>query len=71
MVTRKIHMSDGTSLLSTQQMGTFDENGVYLPRVITEDDLVGTDLTALVGDSVLEFEDGDLVVGTVVKIDHD
>jgi len=24
-----------------------------------------------VGDSVLEFEDGDLVTGTVVKIDHD
>src|SRR6202453_3123140 len=64
-------MADGTSLLSTQQMGTFDENGTYIPRVITEDDLVGTDLTALVGDSVLEFEDGDLVVGTVVKIDHD
>ena len=64
-------MSDGTSLLSTQQMGTFDENGNYVPRIITEDDLVGTDLTALVGDSVLEFEDGDLVVGTVVKIDHD
>src|SRR5580692_6311685 len=64
-------MPDGTSLLSTQQMGTFDENGNYIPRVITEDDLVGTDLTALVGDSVLEFEDGDLVVGTVVKIDHD
>ena len=64
-------MTDGTSLLSTQQMGTFDENGSYIPRVITEDDLVGTDLTALVGDSVLEFDDGDLVVGTVVKIDHD
>jgi small subunit ribosomal protein S1 len=64
-------MTDGTSLLSTQQMGTFDENGNYIPRVITEDNLVGTDLTALVGDSVLEFDDGDLVVGTVVKIDHD
>src|SRR6202789_589669 len=64
-------MTDGTSLLSTQQMGTFDENGNYIPRVITEDNLVGTDLTALVGDSVLEFDDGDLVVVTVVKIDHD
>jgi small subunit ribosomal protein S1 len=64
-------MTDGTSLLSTQQMGTFDENGNYIPRVITEDNLVGTDLATLVGDSVLEFEDGDLVVGTVVKIDHD
>src|SRR6202166_4534575 len=64
-------MSDGTSLLSAQQMGTFDEDGNYIPRVITEDDMVGTDLATLVGDSVLEFEDGDLVTGTVVKIDHD
>ncbi len=64
-------MSDGLSLLSTQQMGTFDEDGKYIPRVITEDNLIGTDLTALVGDSVLEFDDGDLVVGTVVKIDRD
>ena len=64
-------MTDGTSLLSTQQMGSFDENGKYIPRVITEDNLVGTDLAALVGDSVLEFDDGDLVEGTVVKIDRD
>src|SRR5271154_4729927 len=64
-------MSDGTSLLSSQQMGTFDEDGTYVPRVITEDDMVGTDLATLVGDSVLEFEDGDLVMGTVVKIDRD
>jgi len=64
-------MSDGTSLLSSQQMGTFDADGNYVPRVITEDNMVGTDLATLVGDSVLEFEDGDLVTGTVVKIDHD
>src|ERR1035438_3319364 len=68
---KEVRMSDGTSLLSAQQMGTFDEDGNYLPRVITEDDMVGTDLATLVGDSVLEFEDGDLVTGTVVKIDHD
>ena len=64
-------MSDGTSLLSPQPMGTFDEEGHYIPRVVTEDNLVGTDLTSLVGDSVLEFDDGDLVTGTVVKIDRD
>ena len=52
-------------------MGTFNADGTYVPRVITEDNLVGTDLAELVGNSVLEFEDGDLVVGTVVKIDHD
>ncbi|MGC8498731.1 MAG: 30S ribosomal protein S1 [Acidimicrobiales bacterium] len=52
-------------------MGTFDAEGNYTPRVITEDNLVGTDLTDLVGATVLEFDDGDLVVGTVVKIDRD
>src|SRR5450759_1946005 len=64
-------MSDGISLLSTEPMGTFDEQGNYVARVITEDNMLGTDLATLVGDSVLEFEDGDLVTGTVVKIDHD
>jgi small subunit ribosomal protein S1 len=66
-----VRMSEGLSLLSTQQMGTFDDEGNYVPRVITEDNMVGTDLATLVGDSVLEFEDGDLVMGTVVKIDRD
>jgi small subunit ribosomal protein S1 len=64
-------MSDSTSLLSPAPMGTFDEDGVYVPRVITEDNLVGTDLTDIIGDTVLEFEDGDLVKGTIVKIDRD
>src|ERR1700687_2439775 len=64
-------MSDGIGLLSTQPMGTFDAEGNYVPRVVTEDNMVGTDLNALVGDSVLKFEGGDLVTGTVVKIDHD
>src|SRR5487761_2483250 len=68
---KEVRMSEGSSLLSPVQMGTFDAEGNYIPRVITEDNMVGTDLTTLVGDSVLEFEDGDLVTGAVVKIDHD
>jgi len=64
-------MSEVRSLLSAQQMGSFDEEGNYVPRIVTEDDMVGTDLSMIVGDTVLEFEDGDLVVGTVVKIDRD
>ncbi len=52
-------------------MGTFDEDGNYVPRSITEDNLVGQDLADLVGSTVLEFDDGDLVTGTVVKIDRD
>ncbi len=64
-------MTDGTSLLSSQPMGTFDAEGNYIPRVVTEDNLVGADLASMVGSSVLEFDDGDLVTGTVVKIDRD
>ncbi len=63
-------MTEG-SLLSDVPMGTFDAEGNYTPRVITEDNLVGTDLNDLVGSTVLEFDDGDLVIGTVVKIDRD
>ncbi|MEI8147581.1 MAG: 30S ribosomal protein S1 [Actinomycetes bacterium] len=33
--------------------------------------MVGTDLATVVGDTILEFEDGDLVKGIVVKIDRD
>ncbi|OYV60345.1 MAG: 30S ribosomal protein S1, partial [Actinobacteria bacterium 21-73-9] len=64
-------MTDSAGLLSAQPMGTFDEQGAYVPRSVTEDNLPDADLAALVGDSVLEFDDGDLVAGTVVKIDRD
>jgi len=66
-------MADATrsSLLSEEQMGTFDDEGNYVPRQITADDLDGDALeTALMG-SIKEFDDGDLVEGTVVKIDRD
>ncbi len=63
-------MTEG-SLLSSVPMGTFDAEGNYTPRVVTEDNLVGTELADLVGSTVLEFDDGDLVLGTVVKIDRD
>ncbi|MDA8355252.1 MAG: 30S ribosomal protein S1 [Actinomycetota bacterium] len=52
-------------------MGTFDENGIYIPRRITEDDLAGQPLEELMGDTIVEFDDGDVVEGTVVKIDRD
>jgi small subunit ribosomal protein S1 len=64
-------MSDVKSLLSTEHMGTFDEQGQYIPRAVTEDNLSGTDLNDILKDCVLEFDDGDLVTGTVVKIDRD
>jgi small subunit ribosomal protein S1 len=64
-------MTEISGLLSKVPMGTFDTEGNYVPRVVTEDNMVGTDLASVVGDTILEFEDGDLVKGTVVKIDRD
>ena len=64
-------MSEATLPLLNTQFGTFDAEGKYVPRQITEDNMAGVDLTTVVGDTILEFDDGDLVTGTVVKIDHD
>ncbi len=62
---------EGTALLSPEAMGSFDENGVYLPRSVTEDDLGEATLEDAMAGTIVEFEDGDLVEGTVVKIDRD
>src|SRR5271155_5834643 len=62
---------EGVALLSPEAMGTFDENGVYIPRSVTEDDLEGASLEDAMAGTIVEFEDGDLVEGTVVKIDRD
>jgi small subunit ribosomal protein S1 len=52
-------------------MGTFDEQGTYIPRSVTEDDLGGASLEDAMAGTIVEFDDGDLVEGTVVKIDRD
>jgi small subunit ribosomal protein S1 len=57
--------------LSDEAMGTFDEQGNYVPRAITEDDLSGASLEDLMAGTIVEFDDGDVVEGTVVKIDRD
>jgi len=59
------------ALLSNAPMGSFDESGTYLPRAIVEDDLGGTSLEAAIDATIVEFDDGDIVEGTVVKIDRD
>src|ERR1700720_4682641 len=58
-------------LLSPEAMGSFDAEGNYTPRVIIDDDLDGADLEQAMGDSIIEFDDGDVIEGTVVKIDRD
>ncbi len=52
-------------------MGTFDAEGNYLPRAVTEDDLTGSSLDDAIASTIVEFDDGDIVEGTVVKIDKD
>ncbi|HUY63974.1 MAG TPA: S1 RNA-binding domain-containing protein, partial [Acidimicrobiales bacterium] len=60
-----------TALLSQGPMGTFDEQGVYTPRAIIEDDLAGSSLEDAIAATIVEFDDGDIVEGSVVKIDRD
>ena len=58
-------------LLSDEAMGSFDENGNYVPRAVVEDDLAGQPLEEVMAGTIVEFDDGDVVEGTVVKIDRD
>jgi small subunit ribosomal protein S1 len=52
-------------------MGTFDEAGEYTPRQVTDNDLGGLSLEDAIAGTIVEFEDGDIVQGTVVKVDKD
>ncbi len=65
-------MSDDSLTATTSTpMGTFDEAGEYTPRQIVADDLDGTSLADAIAGTIVEFEDGDIVKGTVVKVDKD
>jgi small subunit ribosomal protein S1 len=60
-----------TALLSEDPMGRFDETGNYVPRAIVEDDLDGPALEDAIAATIVDFDDGDIVEGSVVKIDKD
>jgi small subunit ribosomal protein S1 len=60
-----------TALLSGAPMGSFDDTGSYVPRPIVEDDLGGALLEDAIDATIVEFDDGDIVEGRVVKIDKD
>ncbi|MGE5210502.1 MAG: 30S ribosomal protein S1, partial [Acidobacteriota bacterium] len=51
-------------------MGTFDDEGTYTPREIVSDDL-GMSFADAIEGTMVTVEDGQLVHGTVVKIDKD
>jgi small subunit ribosomal protein S1 len=52
-------------------MGTFDESGVYTPRPVIENDLGGMSMDDAYSASMVDVEDGQIVEGTVVKVDRD
>jgi small subunit ribosomal protein S1 len=52
-------------------MGTFADDGSYQPRQVTEDDLGGMSIDDAYTASMVEVEDGQIVEGTVVKVDRD
>lgn len=52
-------------------MGTFNEDGSYTPRQITETDLGGLSLDEAYDATMVSVEDGQMVEGKVVKIDLD
>jgi len=56
---------------TTPEFGTFDDEGNYIPRAIIEVDVAEADLDAAYSTSMVTVEDGQLVEGTVVKIDRD
>ena len=64
-------LSDTTTFsVASGAMGTFDEEGNYQPRQVTEDDL-GMSFADAIEGTMVEVEDGQLVFGSVVKIDKD
>jgi len=52
-------------------MGTFADDGSYVPRQVTEDDLGGMSMDEAYTATMVEVEDGQIVEGTVVKVDRD
>ncbi len=59
------------TLTLESRMGSFREDGTYIPRPITENDLGSMSLDEAYSNTMVDVEDGQLVEGTVVKVDRD
>ena len=57
--------------LKSPPMGDFDESGDYIPRQITENDLGSLSLDEAYSATMVGVEAGQLVEGTVVRVDKD
>ncbi|MDP6893774.1 MAG: 30S ribosomal protein S1 [Acidimicrobiales bacterium] len=67
-------MSDPIStipLIESQPMGSFDNEGEYTPREITANDLGSLSLEDAYTATMVDIENGQMVEGTVVRIDKD
>jgi small subunit ribosomal protein S1 len=68
-------LSDQTTLdpapSADSEFGTFTEAGDYIPRTIVENDLGDISLDEAIAGTIVEFDDGDLVNGTIVRVDKD
>ena len=53
------------------EMGTFNEDGTYTPRQIVANDFDAAALEEAYSTSMVDVEDGQLVQGVVVAVDHD
>ena len=58
-------------LIESQPMGSFDNDGEYTPREITENDLGSLSLDDAYTATMVDIENGQMVEGTVVRIDKD
>ena len=57
--------------MSETEFGTFDSDGNYTPRQIIDTDLGGIDIEEAYTSTMVLVEDGQLVEGTVVRVDQD
>jgi len=57
--------------VSDTLFGTFTDEGQYIPRQVVENDLVGQSLDDAYSATMVEVEDGQIVNGTIVKVDRD
>ena len=64
-------MSEQTIAETESQFGTFDSEGNYTPRQIVDADLGGIDIEEAYTSTMVLVEDGQLVEGTVVRVDQD
>ena len=64
-------MSDTSTAETESQFGTFDSDGNYVPRQIIDADLGGVDIDEAYTSTMVTVEDGQLVEGTVVRVDQD